>query len=100
MAETSVEADIGDGGYQGFDRVLPENCVEYMFFIVESDPQPKRILSSLETVRKAAIQLSNRLTKDYIWQRDGFSLEIKTEKGTPPSDRPRGRVQNNFDPRK
>lgn len=93
MAGTSEEANIGDGGFQGFERILPENCVEYMLLIIESDPQPKKVLSSLEAVRKAANQLSSRLTKDYIWQRDGFSLEIKTEKGMSLSDRPRGVMQ-------
>lgn len=71
----------GDDGFSGFERMLPENCVEYMLFIIDPNPQPKNTLSSLEAVRKAAVQLSNQLTKDYIWLRDGFSLEIKTEKG-------------------
>lgn len=71
----------GDDGLFDFERTLPENFVEYMFFIIDPDPQPKKILSSLEAVRKTAVQLSNQLTKDYIWQRDGFTLEIRTEKG-------------------
>lgn len=64
-----------------FALTLPENCVEYMLFVIEADGEPKKTLSSLETVRKASVRLCNQLTKDYIWQRDGFSLEIKSEQG-------------------
>lgn len=70
-----------DDGFHGFERILPENCVEYMLFVIDADPQPKKGPSSLEVVRTAAVQLSNQLTKDYIWQRDGFGLESKTEMG-------------------
>lgn len=76
------KAETRDDGFQGFERILPENCVEYMLFIIDADAQPKKVLSGLEAVRKAAVQLSNQLTKDYIWQRDCFSLETKTEMGT------------------
>lgn len=81
-------AKTRDDGFQGLDRILPENCVEYMLFIIDANAQPKKVLSSLEAVRKAAVQLSNQLTKDYIWQRDGFSLASKTEMGTPLPDLP------------
>lgn len=66
---------------ESFERILPENCVEYVLFVLEQEPQPRKRLSSLEAVRKAAIQLSNQLTKDYIWQRDSFHLEVKCENG-------------------
>lgn len=71
----------GDSKFKGYERVLPENCVEYMLFVIEPDLQAKKIHSGLEAVRKAAVQLANQLTKDYIWQRDGFSLETKTDQG-------------------
>jgi hypothetical protein len=71
----------GDSKFKEYERVLPENCVEYMLFVIEPDLQAKQIHSSLEAVRKAAVQLANQLTKDYIWQRDGFSLETKTDQG-------------------
>lgn len=68
-------------GSHGFERFLPENCVEYMLFFLEADVEPRRSLSSLEAVRKAAVQLTNQLTKEYIWQREDFSLEIKSTDG-------------------
>lgn len=70
-----------NAGLPSFALSLPENCVEYMLFVIEADTEPKKILSSLEAVRKASVRLCNQLTKDYIWQRDGFNLEIKSEQG-------------------
>ncbi|KAJ4387983.1 hypothetical protein N0V93_008586 [Gnomoniopsis smithogilvyi] len=67
--------------FRTFERSLPENCVEYMLFILGADLEPKQSFSSLEAVRKTAVQLSTKLTKDYIWQREGFNLEIKSTDG-------------------
>lgn len=84
MSETSPPRsnESQNAGFEGFARTLPENCVEYMLFVIEADTAPKKVLSNLEAVRKVALQLCNQLTRDYIWQRDGFNLEMKNEKGT------------------
>lgn len=74
------EDDEGDG-FHDYERSLPENCVEYMLFVLETDLEPMISLSGLQTVRKAAIQLSNQLTKDYIWQREAFFLDLKSSNG-------------------
>ena len=55
--------------------------MEYMLFVIDSQLDPRKQLSALETVRKAALRLSEQLTKDYIWQRDAFSLESKSQDG-------------------
>lgn len=91
MAGTDAVEDTAsaDQGFQNFKRILPENCIEYMLFIIEGDAPTKKILSGLETVRKAAAQLSKQLTRDYIWQRDDFNLTIKNEGGM---DVPQSRV--------
>lgn len=83
MADTACPkpAEPEAGGFKGFERSLPENCVEYMLFIIDAKLQPQQVFSRLDTVRKAALQLSSRLTSDYIWQRDAFSVEITTDKG-------------------
>ncbi|TLD17170.1 uncharacterized protein PgNI_00440 [Pyricularia grisea] len=60
---------------------LPENCVEYMIFLIDQQLEPSNVLSNLEAVKKAGIQLVESLTKDYIWQREGFNLEIKSHAG-------------------
>lgn len=74
------EGGPGDA-FQEFERTLPENCVEYMLFVVETDLESTHPLSSLQAVRKAAVQLCNQLTKDYIWQREAFSLDTKSAHG-------------------
>ncbi|KAB5518748.1 SGT1 protein-domain-containing protein [Coniochaeta sp. 2T2.1] len=73
----------GDAGFQGFQMQLPENCIEYMLFILDnplSSTLANKPLPTLEEVRKAATRLAENLTKDYIWQRDPFALEVKREK--------------------
>ena len=79
VEEYSAEPRPGDDGFDGFRMVLPENCVEYMLFIVGETTDAR--LKSLEAVRKAALSLSNDLTKDYIWQHDAFKLESKVDAG-------------------
>jgi hypothetical protein len=69
------------GGSDGFPRSLPDNCVEYMLFILDSRLEPRSLLTELENIRKAAMQLCVTTTKDYIWQRDSFQLQIKREDG-------------------
>ncbi|KXX78544.1 Protein ecdysoneless [Madurella mycetomatis] len=77
--DTAAELRPGDEGFDGFRMRLPEDCVEYMLFII-GDKTDNR-LPSLEAVRKAADQKLEELAKDYIWQRDPFRLETKILKG-------------------
>lgn len=83
MAETAGPEPAGPagGGFKGFERSLPENCVEYMLFIIDVRLQPQHVFSRLDAVRKAAAQLSSRLTAGYIWQRDAFNVEVTNEQG-------------------
>ncbi|KAL6804479.1 SGT1 domain-containing protein [Trichoderma sp. SZMC 28012] len=61
---------------------LSENTVEYMLFVVENQqPEARKARTSLETIRKAAVELVQSLTKDYIWQREGFEISLKSEHG-------------------
>ncbi|KAB8293167.1 hypothetical protein EYC80_007515 [Monilinia laxa] len=70
-------------GFDGFPKRLPEDCVEYSLYIIDSKlKSQKDLLSRLEDVRKESLNLLKDLTKDYIWQRDGFKMDIKTEKGS------------------
>ncbi|KAJ2971967.1 hypothetical protein NUW58_g9285 [Xylaria curta] len=79
--------DVRDGdiifqdGAEPFPRTLPDNCVEYMLFILDDALEPRSLLTSLETVRKTAMQLCAATARDYIWQRDSFQLQIKREDG-------------------
>ena len=69
-------------GFVGFPKHLPDDCVEYSLFIIDSKlKSQKELLSRLEAVRKESLKLTDSLLKEYIWQRDGFKLEVKNEKG-------------------
>ncbi|KAK0648779.1 SGT1 protein-domain-containing protein [Cercophora newfieldiana] len=74
--ETENEPRPGDLAFDGFRMRLPEDCVEYMLFVVGD-----KSLTKLEAVRKAAIEKAESLTKNYIWQREGFKLETKIQNG-------------------
>ncbi|OJJ51405.1 hypothetical protein ASPZODRAFT_21875 [Penicilliopsis zonata CBS 506.65] len=66
---------------------LPEDCIEYSVYHFAVDPAPTAVDEAAETrsrlveVQRTAAQLSKELLKDYIWQREGFRLEITKEDG-------------------
>ncbi|KAI2602977.1 SGT1-domain-containing protein [Hypoxylon fragiforme] len=66
-------------GFGEFPRKLPENCVEYLLFILDNKLEPRNVLPELEAVRKAAINLCDTVAKGYIWQRDSFQLRIERD---------------------
>ncbi|KAI0969108.1 SGT1-domain-containing protein [Xylaria arbuscula] len=68
-------------GFDPFPRSLPENCVEYMLFVLDSTLEPRVLLTELENIRKSAMQLCVATTEDYIWQRDSFQLQVKRVDG-------------------
>lgn len=84
-------ADIGDpendfegfgDNFSGFPERLPEDTAEYSLYIIDRELKSQKDLHSrLEDVRKEGLKLIKDLLTDYIWQRDGFKLEMKTEKG-------------------
>jgi hypothetical protein len=76
---TASDPRPGDEEFDGFRMRLPDDCVEYMLFIIGE--RSNSHLPSLETVRRAADKKLNELAKDYIWQRDGFNLKATTHKG-------------------
>ncbi|MBE3047359.1 hypothetical protein IMZ48_33555, partial [Candidatus Bathyarchaeota archaeon] len=69
--------------YGGLDMKVAENCVEYALFVLpeKDEGSARKQLSLLETIRKAALELSSGLTKDFIWQRDDFNLGPKNNQG-------------------
>ncbi|GAM41215.1 hypothetical protein TCE0_042f14176 [Talaromyces pinophilus] len=64
---------------------LPEDAIEYSLYLLSSDPAPAstdtvvRTRARLQEVQKSASELVKDLLKDYIWQREAFSLEIAKE---------------------
>lgn len=70
----------GFGEFQGIpDRTLPDDCVEYTLFVLDAASARTR----LETVKTVAEELAAEWAEGYIWQREGFSLELveKTTEG-------------------
>ncbi|KAK1580264.1 SGT1 protein-domain-containing protein [Colletotrichum navitas] len=86
MTEPQSERPVGnssDGSKVGNTQSLPENCIWYCIFLVDPNTQNnhKNHLSHLEDLRKSALQLTTRLTSDYIWQKGTFILDVVTEQG-------------------
>ncbi|EPE03671.1 sgt1-like protein [Ophiostoma piceae UAMH 11346] len=86
---------IMDGDDEGLlppalERSMPEDAAEYMLFVVDDGHAKTSTASSraaasrprarLDQIRKAALKLSEDLTKEYIWQRDSFNLEVVSRK--------------------
>ncbi|KAH7369885.1 SGT1 protein-domain-containing protein [Rhexocercosporidium sp. MPI-PUGE-AT-0058] len=68
--------------FAGFPKRLPEDCVEYSLFIVDSRlKSQKELLGRLEDVRKEALKMTESLLKEYIWQREAFKLELESGRG-------------------
>jgi len=71
-----------ENGFDGFPKRLPDDCVEYTLFIIDSKLKAKELLARLETVRKESMKVSSALIKEYIWQRETFKLELESGEGT------------------
>ncbi|TQN69121.1 Protein ecdysoneless-like protein [Colletotrichum shisoi] len=64
-------------------QILSENCVRYCILLIDSNTQSdqRKHLSRLEDLRKSALELTNRLTADYIWQKGSLTLDVVTSEG-------------------
>lgn len=65
---------------------LPDDCVEYSLYVLSSDlsdasAKPLEVRSRLREIQKASSELTKELLKDYLWQRENFSLELTSEDG-------------------
>jgi len=65
-------------GFDGFPRRLPDDCVEYVIYVVDEklkDLAATRI--RLGQIAKQADALCKKHTKGYIWQRDSFQVRLR-----------------------
>lgn len=63
---------------------LPDDCIEYSLYIISSlldASHDSELRLRLRDVQKYATDLQRQYLKEYIWQRQGFSLEIQKEDG-------------------
>lgn len=68
-------------GFDGFPKRLPDDCVEYAVYIINSSPAEPSGRTRLRQVQQAANVLTKGLLKDFIWQRQSFNLELIQENG-------------------
>lgn len=64
--------------------VLPDDCIEYSVHAISgefdaSNDSEARLL--LRDIQKFSGELQRKWLKEYIWQRQGFSLELQKEDG-------------------
>ena len=67
--------------FDGFPKKSLEDCVEYKIYIVKEELSENQIRERLSKVQSNATSLLKTLLKEFIWQRDGFSLELAREDG-------------------
>ena len=68
-------------GFDGFPKRLPEDCVQYTVRIVDTKLSDTELRQRLRHVRSAAHTLTEKLLRNFIWQRDSFGLELLHEDG-------------------
>ena len=68
-------------GFEGFPKRLPDDCVEYIIYIIGSHLSDTQMRERLQSVQRAASEFEKALLKEYIWQRDSFSLELVRGEG-------------------
>lgn len=63
---------------------LPDDCIEYSLYIIDSSldqTNSSEARLQLSAVKKLANELQKKWLKDYIWQRQPFSLELLKDNG-------------------
>lgn len=64
--------------------VLPDDCIEYsLYYIDEASDRnnESEVRLKLRQVQKHAAELQKEWLKDYVWQRQSFSLELSKQDG-------------------
>ncbi|KAF2169636.1 hypothetical protein M409DRAFT_20050 [Zasmidium cellare ATCC 36951] len=78
-------------GFDGFPKRLPDDCVEYIIYVVDQKLNNTiAVRNRLNEILKAVNDLKKKHLKDYIWQRDGFELTVhpKLDLSKPDNSRP------------
>ena len=68
-------------GFDGFPKTLPEDCVEYTLYVIDSSLSDLNLRNRLRQIQAAADSLVKHLLRDFIWQRDSFGLELARQDG-------------------
>lgn len=68
-------------GFDGFPKRLPEDVVEYIIFIIDSQLSDIQTRERLQAFQRALTALEKKFLKEYIWQRDAIKLNLVREDG-------------------
>ncbi|KAL8700799.1 MAG: hypothetical protein Q9201_005256 [Fulgogasparrea decipioides] len=68
-------------GFDGFPKILPDDCTQYTLYIIDARLSDFEVRAQLRKVQAAATTLCKTLLKDFIWQRDGFRLDLFQREG-------------------
>lgn len=68
--------------FQGIpNRTLPDDCMEYALFVPSLAADPSAAKARLETIEPLANELAATWSEGYIWQREGFALQLAERQG-------------------
>ena len=81
MGDSKDEFKWFGEGFNGFPKRLPEDCIEYTIYLVDSNLRESIIRDRLRDVQAAANKMTRRLLQDFVWQRDEFALHLCKGKG-------------------
>ena len=81
MSELQDDLEQPEQGQRGFPKTLPEDCVEYSIFVLGKESKDHDVRGHLRQVQKDALQMTRRLLKDFMWQRESFGLNLEREGG-------------------
>ena len=74
-------------GFDGFPKRLPDDCVEYIIYVIEQKERQQKTVAARRTrlnqVLKASNELKKKYLKDYIWQREAFELRLHPQLPSP-----------------
>jgi hypothetical protein len=68
-------------GFSGFPKQLPEDCLEFVVFVVNSKLNDLQTRERLQAFQRKSNELVKKNLKDYIWQRDVFKLDLERKDG-------------------
>ncbi|KAL9002017.1 MAG: hypothetical protein Q9188_005034 [Gyalolechia gomerana] len=68
-------------GFDGFPKILPDDCVQYALYIIDANLSDFDVRQQLRTIQTAANALCKTLLNEFIWQRDSFDLELVQQDG-------------------
>ncbi|OQO01616.1 hypothetical protein B0A48_12652 [Cryoendolithus antarcticus] len=67
-------------GFDGFPKRLPEDCVEYILYVIDEKLKTQAaVRTRLNHILKAANIASKKLLADYIWQRETLLLSLRPD---------------------